>query len=93
MCKVVGITFYTFCVVPTLPGQKKRYAMLQSLDLICDSEVEQQLWLEKVSEMILSLLMVCILHCLQLKTFITPKSHLFSNCFAHTDPAILYPYM
>jgi len=50
MCIVLGITFYTFCVVPTLPGQKKRYAVLQSLDLICDSKVEQQLWLEKVSE-------------------------------------------
>ena len=42
----ISITF----VVPTLPGQKKRYAMLQSLDLICDSKIEQQLWLEKVCE-------------------------------------------
>ncbi|XP_065898553.1 1-phosphatidylinositol 4,5-bisphosphate phosphodiesterase delta-4-like [Dysidea avara] len=58
--------------ISTMPGQSKRYVMLQSLDLICDSELEQQLWLEK------------------LKTFITPKSHLFSSRYPHTDPAILW---
>ena len=35
-------------LVSTLPGQKKTYAMLQSLDLICESEEEQKLWLDKV---------------------------------------------
>ncbi|XP_065898551.1 1-phosphatidylinositol 4,5-bisphosphate phosphodiesterase delta-4-like isoform X2 [Dysidea avara] len=58
--------------ISMMPGHSKRYVILQSLDLICESKLEQQLWFEK------------------LKTFITPKSHLFSSHYPHTDPAILW---
>ncbi|XP_065898548.1 uncharacterized protein [Dysidea avara] len=36
----------------TMPGQKKQYTMLQSLDLICDSQEEQRLWLKKLQTLI-----------------------------------------
>ena len=41
------LSLYT---VSAMPGQSKRYVMLQSLDLICDSEIERQLWFAKVCE-------------------------------------------
>ena len=48
MAAIISLVYWILSLLLAIPGGKK-YAILKSLDLICDSPEEQQIWYRMVS--------------------------------------------